>query len=228
MKKYFKFITENYDSKEDTWEIFNHNLFDIDKSVELIKRDCKPFLEEINIPLYRGTWNDYYMAKLNRRRNRKPVDTYTEVHDILDNMFLEKFGWRARSEGVFVNQDAQNYYGDNLHLFFPIGKFKYLYSNTIDDLYTYFKGGPFALDYNIYLQDYDDNAERWEIKYETEEEWNADRLHDFKLAVDSYKDTGLPPHYVHEFMFDVDYYYMVNCNSSDVRKEIIKKLNLKD
>lgn len=72
--------------------------------------------------------------KFSVRSDRKPRDMPKDLHNLLDKTFLEMFGWKARSEGVFVTSGA-TWEGEKDSLFFPIGKFKYIWSPRINDLY---------------------------------------------------------------------------------------------
>lgn len=124
---------------------------DLQSLVNMLKRDCKPFIREIKPIgrfLYRGwmpkrmsdldSYGDnilYYRRKT--RTDRKPLDNYRSMHDKFDVAFQERFGWKARSEGIFAtgNMDDAHNYGE-LFLLFPIGEFKFIWSPKILDLYT--------------------------------------------------------------------------------------------
>jgi hypothetical protein len=86
-----------------------------------------------------------------------------ELHDYLDEQFKKKFGWKARSEGVFCvrsKQIAYNY--GNPYSVFPIGNYKYIYSNKIHDLYVHFdelKEIPAV--FSILRDDAPDNFKYW-------------------------------------------------------------------
>jgi hypothetical protein len=133
--------------------------------LDIIQTSCQPFLKEMrqnNIKdfLYRGVnyGLDYWEVK-KTRTDRKPKDTKQEIHELLDDLFLKKFGWRARSQGVFTIGDkskiSQKGYGHH-HIFFPIGKYKYLWSPLVEDLYV-----------QINMGDYCEFDE-----YEAREDWN--------------------------------------------------------
>lgn len=112
---------------------------------ELIKRKCKPFLKEW-LPivkrnneaywLYRGmkkTGQDYGIKDV--RQNRKPMDMPAKPHKLLDDLFLQKFRFRARSQGVFISGDIRQTfaYGETF-MIFPVGQYKYVWSDKIRDL----------------------------------------------------------------------------------------------
>jgi hypothetical protein len=156
--------------------------------VDILRDKCAPFLKELKkhryyYMLYRGSKkhipDDIMLVK--SRKDRKPKDTPPKLSKILDDMFFKKFGWRARSEGVFATPsfDSCSYYGCR-SMFFPVGQFKYVWSPDIKDLYghldwriqTYFDAKPsYILDveYNIYDEigsnlSFDDWKEQFDIK----------------------------------------------------------------
>jgi hypothetical protein len=111
---------------------------EIEETVKVISNNCKPFLKEIKpigAPLQRGiksTIIDTYIRRKSRK-NRKPKDMELKWHKELDELFLEKFGWRARSGGVFTQVSPKFY--SNPYLFFPAGNYKYVWSPKIQDLF---------------------------------------------------------------------------------------------
>lgn len=116
---------------------------DMDEIVSIIKKDCQPFLNEFtNIqgnPVYRGTnknMKDTNIIKVRSRTKRKPKDIPPHLHELLDKLFLKHHGWKARSEGVFVthHRGSASDYGWPA-LFFPKGKYQYLWNGDVEDLY---------------------------------------------------------------------------------------------
>ncbi|WP_407308164.1 hypothetical protein [Acinetobacter sp.] len=71
----------------------------------------------------------------NVRKDRKPLDTHPELSSILDEIFQEKFGWKARSTGLFckAHWKGLNEFGD-VHKIYPLGLFSFLYSPAVPDL----------------------------------------------------------------------------------------------
>ena len=106
--------------------------------IEKVRKDCKPYLREMRGAknfLYRGTGKPIkVISKFKPRTDRKPLDTSTIVHEVLDNAFKKKFGWFARSEGVFTTSNQMPGYGKST-IFFPIGRYKYVWSPDIRDLF---------------------------------------------------------------------------------------------
>lgn len=72
------------------------------------------------------------------RKDRWPKDTNEHLHEMMDNYFLRRFGWRARSRGVFCSgsMNVAKEYGNTTGIIFPADGFKYLWSRRIKDLYS--------------------------------------------------------------------------------------------
>jgi hypothetical protein len=111
-----------------------------DGIVEIIERDCKPFLESgAKRLLFRGMRNKTKtMLKVNVRQDRKPKSMGVEMHNLADKWFDEKFGFKARSAAVFVTGDSSEAhdYG-SLYAIFPIGDFKFVWSKKSSDLFVH-------------------------------------------------------------------------------------------
>lgn len=73
------------------------------------------------------------------RKERKPMDTIPALHKIIDDWFEDNMGIRARSEAMFCfGEAARNtaYEYGNLCVVLPIGKFTYVWSPKVPDLYN--------------------------------------------------------------------------------------------
>lgn len=123
-------------------------------TIEDIVRDCKPFLDQWEgKPLWRGIRgvafaSNHSMMDVNGspvkvswmkravRSDRVPKNTWDEASEVVDTYFLDKFGWRPRSEGLFVtgSYSRADQYGI-VYLIFPIGQFNFLWSPNVPDLY---------------------------------------------------------------------------------------------
>lgn len=130
---------------------------DTDELLALLERDCGPFLAESKQRglLRRG------MSKLNDndatfvsspystekvpywkkqpRTDRRPLDIDKKIHLKLDDWFQSKFGFKARSSGLFcfgtgATSSAISQYGTEYYIF-PIGEFKYAWSPNVKDLF---------------------------------------------------------------------------------------------
>ena len=126
--RYYNYLNEEKSYKED----------DIDTLRELLHTKCGRFLNECNGNwLYRGVRNPQHLFGIRKvRQNRKPVDNSKDVHRYFDKVLYEMFGWRARSNSLFctgsISQTGD--YGEP-YVIFPIGKYNYLHSDVIFDLY---------------------------------------------------------------------------------------------
>lgn len=108
---------------------------------EILHRDCKKILSIYRSTrggLFRGEEirNSDLILKQSRLENRKPKHTPQDVHDLLNKLFKNKFGWNVRN-GVFVSSKytTANDYGEVFY-FFPAGNFKFCWSPKITDLYN--------------------------------------------------------------------------------------------
>jgi len=137
---------------------------------QALEKDCKPFIKEMDKTgiafttlFQRGMGkNISVMKKFTTRKDRQPVDTPLYLHEAFDKAFNEIFGWKVRSQGVFTssNVSSSSHYGIP-YIFFPAGKFKFVWSRSIKDLY-------FFLDRrkrDFYLPDKDDMAFRYANEY---------------------------------------------------------------
>ncbi|WP_158700327.1 hypothetical protein [Cronobacter dublinensis] len=96
--------------------------------------------------LYRAVSSfDNQILQLNHyiQNPRKPRDTETELHHIIDDWFFNKFGIRARSQCIFCspNREYTSKYMQNggimLELELPPGEpFNIIFSLMVDDLYA--------------------------------------------------------------------------------------------
>ena len=127
---------QKYILNEKTQSIFSIYTEDsLNDAIDLIKKDCKPYLKLIKTPKRMAVRDEkrlQFFSKGYVRKDRRPKDTNIEVHEKLDKLFLEKFEWRARSNSVFTWIIS----GVMKPLFFPIGKFDYIWSPNVYDLYT--------------------------------------------------------------------------------------------
>jgi hypothetical protein len=113
------------------------NYTDPDQFIKDIKKSCKPFLKHKRI-LYRGMHGYEDMGKRKVRKKRRPKDS-TGNQDIFINTFLGEKKLPLRSNSIFTSTDDRtaSEYG-SVYLVFPVGKFRSMYFNTIEDLYADF------------------------------------------------------------------------------------------
>ena len=119
----------------------------IDGSIWQFLKESKPYFDLIrknnvqNKFLWRGISNTRLkngFGKLKTRKNREPLDTCIKLHNILNDSFKKYTGIKARSETVFCipNKKVTKVYGKPF-IMIPIGKFDYIWSPKINDLYYY-------------------------------------------------------------------------------------------
>lgn len=106
-----------------------------------INKDCSTFLQGIHYgqKLLRGSKRQVpLILKTKPRNDRVPRDMPEKLHKVLDMEFKKRFGVKARSEAVFcgTNANITDEYGES-HYVFPIGNFKMIWSDTIDDIYIH-------------------------------------------------------------------------------------------
>ena len=113
------------------------------KMAMLLFRDCKEYVKDLKRTgevMYRGAKGGD-MTKIVPRKDRSPKDMPRDVHEELDSLFKHKFGWNARSEGVFCSGDLGQArgYGDAVFTVWPIGKYKILWNKDVFDLFEKMK-----------------------------------------------------------------------------------------
>lgn len=127
----------------------------------MIERDCGQFIRDSdrNGFLFRGIKHSHLSGDLHVtdsegnklvyirktvRSDREPRDMSSETHRTLNAWFDDKFGFKARTEGLFAfgensSSEIIEEYGDP-HIIFPIGEFQYVWSVNISDLYVDLQG----------------------------------------------------------------------------------------
>jgi len=167
--------------------------------IKRLKKDCKPFLQEIKKAkgfLYRGS--SYYVQTMRKaipRTDRKPTDTPIKLHDQANDFFIKKFGWAGRN-GVFASHliQALQYGRDatGTYLFFPIKEYKFIWSPEIDDFWI----------------DLIDDVGIFDQKY-------------FNMMLKTYIDTDLSKaiDLQGEIMFKCESYYLVHRKYENVIKQ---------
>jgi hypothetical protein len=145
--------------------VFEKYLIESDITLDDIEKDCKPYLKEVRTGTsmfirYSKTYrNEEIIKKISKTTDRKPKDTPKELHDFMDETLKKKFGWKARSQGLFVWIAPKNYLvGVNLssevgNYVFPIGPYKYVYNSEIFDIYAEYQ----QIESDFY-EDYDDDT----------------------------------------------------------------------
>jgi hypothetical protein len=179
----------------------------LDYYIPKIQKECKPFLKEIKGA--RGTLTRRQLApgpifKKVTRKDRKPLDSPLEFHNLVDDWFNKKFGWKARSSGVFCWGTPFPLLLENW-MVFPAGNFRYIWSPKIHDLY-----GHVESDFNMVNIGTLDTGEGSEQAYNIF----------FDNMSKTYTDKNLKKSVVssNEVMVDCKYSYLV-------RPELIEPIN---
>lgn len=153
IKRYNQYIKEDSYSLDDKinslskeykefWWLDRNKLIEASKPIiDMLKKDCSKFIEDIKGSgslLYRG--NNKFVDEFgvfDVRKDRKPSSTNKDLSQLIDMSLFDKFGFKPRSEGVFTtsNESDASIYGQ-VFLFFPIGNYKYIWSEQVGDLYT--------------------------------------------------------------------------------------------
>lgn len=115
----------------------------IDEIRKILKTRCKKYLNEF-LPNFNGMYymwsgrdgisKPYTIKKV--RKDRKPMNTPLKIHNKIDDMFEDEFGYRPRSNSIFVtgNKNMTDLYGDPF-MVFPLMNYKYLWNPNIKDFY---------------------------------------------------------------------------------------------
>ena len=120
-------------------EYTDNNLYvGLNQNCQEFKKSCDINKDISTHTLYSGRNHDIetYIVKV-PRSDRKPKDMQPYLHEILNNVFEEIFGWKARSEGLFVTTQISiaNSYGQP-YIIVPFDGFKFIWSAKISDLYN--------------------------------------------------------------------------------------------
>jgi hypothetical protein len=173
--------------------------------------DCQPFISELkkcvngnlDDPTYRFLTRGFDSEFKNilkfksRLLNRKPSDTPKEVHDYLNKLFYDKFGWSVRN-GVF------SIYGDygqySKYIVMPIGDYEIVWSDKYYDLY---------------------NKLSSMLEYDTIEYTLSSKSSELKSIVDTYKegDLNAAMNSGNEISIKCDSYYLIPIS---YKEELIK------
>lgn len=143
---------------EDDTEITDRLSHDYQKAVQILTRDCSPYLNRIGglknalfqTPLYRGfRTNDLTANHITKnttiqsiptRLDRRPKDTPEITHNLIDNWFEKATGFRFRSSSVFTSSlKFQAFEYGNPYIVIPAGEFHYCWSELYSDMYEEFR-----------------------------------------------------------------------------------------
>lgn len=123
----------------------------IHKGITDVYDNCMPFIKDLVQGGFDVTKKDddlLYSARSKRdpiikapiRKGRKPRDMAPLRHEIFDRLLDKKFGIKGRSNALFCTgryKTTLSYGGHGkVYMIFPVGKYKILWSDVIDDLYN--------------------------------------------------------------------------------------------
>lgn len=177
-----------------------------DDIAALIKKDCKPWLSETKgKPGFRAVRHPFKNQFLKRslRSDRRPLSSDEQLHKIADKAFRYYFGWNARSNALFLmgTSDVPPFYGTNVYAVFPIGKFKYVWSQRNYDFLNVL---------GTLKREYED-IKRSRIPVDTELDFYKRRIHEIikEYYQDVYLHSALNRHYHAEVMVNCKEYYLI-------------------
>jgi hypothetical protein len=114
-----------------------------DMLVDMLKSQCMPFIDELggfsvlaDYPLWRGTSHVTFTHTAPVRKDRIPLNTPQLQSSWIDGWFADTFGFRPRSQGVFLsgNKAIASQYGSPF-VVVPVGELKYVWSPKVKDLF---------------------------------------------------------------------------------------------
>jgi len=187
---------------------------------DVIKKDCKKYLDEIknptNVIMYRGLDKDKnhgFISVKDARTDRRPLNTDDKLSDKIDEWFKQEYGIRFRSQAVFAvgHRIVAKQYGD-IYIMFPIGDYDYIwspnYSDLTEDVSRYFE---------MHNREYPDEYDYF-FKTGTSS-IKPEHLNDFMEDANFKFNTGLVDaltrHRWNEIMIRCKKYYLVYANQTN-------------
>jgi len=203
--------------------------YTLEELQSILERDCKRYLKEMKKArrlLWRGavgrTIPDIQEVKSHLESGRMPKDTPEEIHDLMNHLFRNRFGWNVRNGISTTGDKGDTTYGPQF-IFFPIGVYDYVWSPDVPDLFSELDGRGYTYEFDemeveaeyeqTYGNDDEPDIELEDYIKEREEEWEYEKNDYFKTLIKSYKDTGLNPQAIkskNEIMFGCKTYYLVH------------------
>jgi hypothetical protein len=205
-----QYITESTELTPENWEELK----------SAINKDCKPFIKEIkgaNNLLLRGV-KPYDVPMVFKtktvRKDRKPRLVDKELHKRIGKLSKKLFGWNIREEGIFttISFSVARHWGQPI-IVFPIGKFKYVWSDDVKDLY-------YGYDTYNPIYDYFGDEIKDHVVQSNEEVWK----NIIEPAVKGYHTTNLKQYLnssinnISECIINCDKYYIINFEWSETLK----------
>jgi len=182
--------------------------------IPILRKKCGPFirmLQRSESMYYRGLKGEYGKDNFILKKpheDRTPMSTPKLVHDKLNELFLEKFGWKVRN-GVFCAKDSiiASTYG-RIHLIFGIGIFQYCWSPIYADMYLFLSGSS--------------------VKYANE--LKPKHIKFLEMIVDGYQDKNIedaPKGFEVSFLFPKGYYALAKTKDNEATCNFVERILLK-
>jgi len=162
--------------------------------LKVLYDDCMPFINDLirqgwdhftkaDPLMYSGRNSSMSVIVGEIRKDRKPSDTEQIKHEMYDDMFYEKFKIRGRSNAIFCTgtTTTASGYGSNVYMIFPVGKYKFIWSNSVRDLYQ-------DLLISRIEWEYDDKYQEWLRKQQSKEAQTLDHPNTIWYAPDWLQD----------------------------------------
>jgi len=184
-----------------------YNKLSLSEAIDEIHLGCRPFLKEFGkVRLFRGLMTPKLIPDVDQalhvvpRTDRRPRDMDPKFFNAFNKIFKEMFGWPAR-KGVFATK--MGFWTMRDCVFFPVGRYKYVYAPEVVDLYTW-------------QTTFKNRFGRGELSDEAMSElrkWIKEK---------NYKSTGLVSASKNtEAMFNCISYYLINGYNREVIEELI-------
>ena len=144
------------------------NIFDA--TLQLISANCQEYLVTLRTCskgsiLLRGYKKEIVRVKkfYHDLEDRTPLNTPKEIHNSINQFYSPRFGWKVRN-GIFCygynleNEKAKDLGYGPFYIFFPVGKFDFVYSPTFFDMYGYINESDDELDTTIKKLDFKNDS----------------------------------------------------------------------
>ena len=202
-----------------------------DNTIDVIKRECKPFLNEFGKCyknrnfIYRGMKRGI-PGKIELkvvRKDRRPKIIRKELHEYLSKISKELFGWDIRSEGAFTADSFIASRFGKVGIFIPIGIYKYVYVDlTKSDIYSLYDGYSDHMDArknwkhhkkSKYWEGREEDIKKKDKMIEDDEKHYLERI--YKEYKNNYKNDGLSKllggsrQHIFESIFRCDKYFII-------------------
>lgn len=156
--------------------------------------------------IYRGVDKNIKTYQIfTRRKNRTPRDMDDGYHNLFNVKFQQKFGWKARSEGIFTTSNFKNAEGyGHVYIFIPENNYSFIWSNKIIDLWT---------EFSIYKRSYGSYLSSKETEILIMKDMNSKEVKEIiDRMLKTYTDTNIKNAILsgHEIMFNCNTYMLIN------------------